>query len=70
MKGFLRLCARDVMTSPVVAVGVDMPVREAAELLSGHDVSGALVSAGAKSSRKSSGSRPRVRRAASTSSRP
>jgi CBS domain-containing protein len=43
MKPLSELCARDVMTTPILSIGVDTPVREAAEILSGHGISGALV---------------------------
>lgn len=43
MKNLKSLRARDVMKSPVISAGFETPVREVADLLSSHRISGALV---------------------------
>jgi CBS domain-containing protein len=43
MNDWTRLIARDVMTSPVVAIQSDLSLDEAATTLSEHSISGALV---------------------------
>ncbi|MBI2921982.1 MAG: CBS domain-containing protein [Planctomycetes bacterium] len=43
MKNIRSLRARDVMKSPVISTGFETPVREVADLLTSHKISGALV---------------------------